>query len=318
MRKFILHFALILLFILSPISIHAQSGASLNVDPSEKTIGVGQYFSTDIIVNTGDNKIGGAGAILLYDPMLIQVDRIETGTSFDDYPLAAYDNESGRLAVSGIVGSPDKLLSGVSKLGTVIWKAVSLGETTISFDFQEGSTTDSNVAVTVGSGDALSSVSTLNVNIVSDPQPGAMTYTEMSESSSSNSEYIAESAPTGFFESVRDSFSHLFGIEEPVEIDPYAPITKSDPKTSFSSNSTASVDSSSILPLLAVVGLFIILIVSIFAFAYILKRRRNSGPAHVAMGDTGLTTPQTQTNASSQQTPPPGVPPIVPPPTPIQ
>lgn len=141
------------------------SGAELSLTPSSQDVEVGQTFTTDLVVETGDNQTGGVGAIISFPSDRLEVVSIETKPVFPDYPLSEYDNGTGTVKISGIVQSLDQLVSGQQTVATIQWKAKRGGSAEIAFQFSPGSTTDSNVAVTTGNGDALSSVQNATVNI---------------------------------------------------------------------------------------------------------------------------------------------------------
>ncbi len=293
--------ALVLLFLTNTPFAHAQTGASLSTDPQSVIIGINQLFSTNIVVDTGENSIGGVGAILLYDPQVLVVDHIETDTTFDDYPLAAFDNDTGRVSLSGVVGSPDALVKGVKNVGKVFWKAVGLGDTTVKFDYTPESTTDSNVAVTTGNGDALSSVSELSVTVVEEPQSGGIVE-DTSGGDGGETTVIAESQPEPtqrpFLARVGSFVNRVLGRpEEQPQIDAYAPLTAQAPKTTFTE--TTSVEQSgtpqdSLAALLPVIGALLLGVVLLVIVVSILKRRKGGGTppaAHVSNGpDAGVAT----------------------------
>ena len=244
----------------------AQSGAFLSVDPESVKIGVSQVFSTDIIVDSGSNQVGGVGVILHYDKDYLSVDHIETGDTFSDYPLAASDDSQGKVAISGVVGSPSQLVSGAFAVGKIFWRALKIGTTQVNFDYQPGSTTDSNVAVTNGSGDALSGVSNLSVEIVNDPQPNGI-----SEEAQATATPTSTPSPTPqtFIGRVGSIFNSLIGRSEPTP-DPTAPIIGQAPKTSFNElPEEQSIQGES--PLLAVVIVVLVSLVVVMIIVFLIK-----------------------------------------------
>lgn len=161
-RRYVLTLLAVSALILVP---DVRAGASLNLNPSAKTVMVNEEFSLKILVDTGGENIGGVGAKILFDPEKILATKIVSGEIMADYPAAIIDNTSGKLTISGIAGSADDLFSGADIFATVTFRAVAAGQTKISFAFQPGATTDSNVAVSYGNGDILSQVNQSTITI---------------------------------------------------------------------------------------------------------------------------------------------------------
>lgn len=143
------------------ISAQETDGGSFTFAPDAFTSRTGQTLVSDIYVDTGGYEAGGAGAKILYDPDVVEVIDIEPGNIFSDYPVLAYDNEAGLMTISGIVGSINQLYSGVGMFARIYWRGLNPGETTATFEFEAGSTRDSNIAVLSGDGDVLGTVNTL-------------------------------------------------------------------------------------------------------------------------------------------------------------
>lgn len=137
----------------------------LYFSPSSLTVSKGNTFTTNIILDTEENKVGGAGAKIIFNSDILEVDSITSGAIFDDYPSTTFDNSQGKITISGISSSPNNLYVGRGTFASITFRAKATGNTTVLFDFTPGSTTDSNIAVSFGNGDILNAVGTLSITV---------------------------------------------------------------------------------------------------------------------------------------------------------
>ncbi len=187
--------------------ISAENTPSLSFSESIKNTSISEEFSVNIIINTGGQNAFGVGAKIVYDPNIIEVVSIKTGTIFGDYPAASFDNESGTISISGIASSSKSAFNGIGQVATITFRAVSEGETTVNFIYIPGNTRDSNIAVSHGSGDILSLVENLSVTI-QPSSPGGATANVTSETQQ------LESKPLSFF----DKILQFFGLYSEPEL----------------------------------------------------------------------------------------------------
>jgi len=198
-------FALIL-FISIHTPLKAAEQVSLYWDKKQLNVGVDKQVTSDIIIDTAGKKVAGVGAVVKFDPNIIQAVGVSTQGLFKDYPLKTVDNELGIIKISGIVGSINELYSGQGTFATVTWKGIESGASIIQYVFEPGSTIDSNVAVTYGNGDALESVQDLYVGVTEDG-PGEI------------------AGPTNN----QDDKTNI----DSAKLDPYGPLPNQAPKTSL-------------------------------------------------------------------------------------
>jgi hypothetical protein len=143
----------------------AAQAPSLEFSATSKIVRTDETFSVDIIVDTVKQSAHGTGVKITFDPEVLEVISIETGSIFGDYPVASYDNSVGKIIISGISSSIRNEFNGRGVFATLTFRAIKKGGTTLQFDYQPGSTTDSNIAVTYGTGDILSNVNSLLVTV---------------------------------------------------------------------------------------------------------------------------------------------------------
>ncbi len=144
--------------------------ASLAVSSAMKEPRVGDLVKVDVVLNTGTRLTDGTDVILLYDPSALTVQPasgsavpVSPGTLYKEYPVNTVD-QNGKISLSGI-DSQGNGVSGKGVLGTVVFKALKSGSTTVKIDYQNGSTSHSNVVETKTSRNILISVSDLTLNI---------------------------------------------------------------------------------------------------------------------------------------------------------
>lgn len=160
--------ALLLLLLTSVTPVRAQG--SLVLAPESKnftlTVNLEEEFSLKVLIDTFGQSAGGGGVKLNFDPARLKALEIIPGSIFGDYPGAVIDNAKGKITISGLASSTNNMFSGQGIFATIKWKSLKPGNTEITFDFQPGSTTDSNIAVTFGNGDILTQVNTAKINVL--------------------------------------------------------------------------------------------------------------------------------------------------------
>lgn len=170
--KYLLGLVLSVLALATPLRVRAAD-PSLEFNPSSVNNELNAPFTVSIMVDTAGYSSGGVGTIINYDPFMISATAIQTGQIFTDYPMSSINNERGKITISGIAASADHLFSGSGEFARITFKPMQLGFSDITFSFQPGSTTDSNIAVTFGNGDILTKVNQLKINAVPATTPAA-------------------------------------------------------------------------------------------------------------------------------------------------
>ncbi len=147
-------------------------GASLQLGTTDKNVTVGEQFMVYVHLNTNGEAIDGVDLYSLkYDPALLDVIDADTGqsgtqiTSGGLLPIVVVNrvNEKDGLIQFAQVTNGGKIFKGRGMLATVMFKALKKGETSLSFDFAPGKTTDTNVAA-YGT-DTLRNAGTLKIQI---------------------------------------------------------------------------------------------------------------------------------------------------------
>lgn len=282
LKKLALSASLFVILFISAVSVRSVSAQSpsLLFEPSTLTVDTNEVFEVNIVVDTAGEEVGGVGAIIHYDPQYLQVVQpsdthtgVAKGNLFDYYPKASFDNTKGEIYISGVVSNINTLFSGKGVLGSAAFMAMQSGSTTVVYDFTPGSTKDSNIAVTHGSGDVLSQVSELNVDITS-----TIATTTIASTPPASSAGTTDYDP-GLIARLLRFFKRVVGINEDPQIDPYGTIanlpTNTDPNRTQPTSSQSGFRTSNLLlvGIVIVVTILIIVLVKI-----ILSKRKPNGP----------------------------------------
>ena len=159
---FALTLSLIMLGTIAIVPTQAGATAELSLSPSTKTVGIGETFSVDVLVNTNGQNVVAVGAYLSYDATKLQV--IDIGTSKSILTMEAekvFDSNVGKIKISRTKPTPG-INTANGNLATINFKALSsVSPTKVDF-IMEGigiSGTDSDILLDDGKGtDILSSV----------------------------------------------------------------------------------------------------------------------------------------------------------------
>lgn len=141
-----------------------QQPAKIALQANKQSLKTGETVTVNILVDTGGRNTDGIDVILNFDPKTLSADKVTTGTIYPNYPVNSVD-PAGKVSLSGIT-SVDKSFSGTGVLGTVTFKAVSLGKTTVALNFSLGNTTDTNIIESKTTKDVLTKVDNLTLQII--------------------------------------------------------------------------------------------------------------------------------------------------------
>jgi hypothetical protein len=136
------------------------SQATLSLNPSVKSLKVGDIFQVDIELDTKGNDTDGVDIHYLhYNPSLLKALSVQEGNLYPITDVKAIDNANGTIDFSQTTAG-GTTFNGTGTVATVSFKALSKGTATLNFDFTPGDTTDSNVSKAGGAHeDILSAVS---------------------------------------------------------------------------------------------------------------------------------------------------------------
>lgn len=122
----------------------ALNQAFFSLSPPDLIPRVGESFNIDITLNTDEAKVKGADAVLTFDPAKLSVVSLTPGAIFDSYPKKSFDT-SGNINLSGAMAATTASFSGIGKFGTITFRGLVSGTTTVSFVCRAGGRDDTNV-----------------------------------------------------------------------------------------------------------------------------------------------------------------------------
>jgi len=160
--------SLIGILLLSPSFAYA-AGATLSFAPSSGTVSPDCSFNVDIVVDTGGSSTDGSDAVIKFDSSKLSTsaDKITKGAIYDSFPFNPATVSDGKVAVSGIA-SLDKPFTGKGVLATIqftVLPGANTGTTLVTYDYTQGSTTDSNIVESGTIRDLLTQPSSANYTL---------------------------------------------------------------------------------------------------------------------------------------------------------
>ena len=128
---------------------------------------VKEVIPVKVKIESGGNTLGGADVIIKYDPKILEATQgaIIRGAIFDEYPFVSLDSKTGLISISGISSIGEGFKGAEGDFATITFKAKSKGATSLSVDFQKGSTADSNLVEKDASRDILETIGNLELNV---------------------------------------------------------------------------------------------------------------------------------------------------------
>jgi hypothetical protein len=143
-------------FVVFMFAIQAQA-ATLSASPVEGPITIGDTFTVEILLDTeGENTDGVDIKYLNFDPDLLEVQEVVSGTLYPSTQVNEFDNTVGTINFAQVTTAKSKY-NGSGVLATITFLVKSKSrKATLDFDFELGNTIDTNVAS--GGTDVLTSV----------------------------------------------------------------------------------------------------------------------------------------------------------------
>lgn len=151
------------------------SAATLSLSPTSGTHAVGATFDVKIQLDTGGVTTSGTDVYVRFDPNVLQVVdsnnsstgvQVSPGTLYSQTSFNSTDNGAGKVSFSGSKSGGSSGYSGTGTLATIKFQAAAEADSTsVTIDYQAGSTTDSNVISQADSSDALTSVTSASYKI---------------------------------------------------------------------------------------------------------------------------------------------------------
>lgn len=143
-----------------------ESVAKISLNNPSQNLSVGETVPVWVVVDTGGKSISGADLILKFNPQILEATRgaLIKGKIFDEYPLVSVDTKKGLISISGI-DNLNNSFNGVGQFAMINFKAKIPGKTSLTIDFNKGSTTASNLVEATTSENILETVDNLELEI---------------------------------------------------------------------------------------------------------------------------------------------------------
>jgi hypothetical protein len=208
MKKNLLTTLLIMLGLILVKPIYAAD-PSFSIYPSTGTVTVGKTFTIDVLIDSSDNDITQARAVLLFDPELVQVVKPEYNASlFCSYPSGqqSVDNTNGVVMLTGFcqsgAGSLYKTEGGADVLARIQFEVKKAG--TIKIEWNHDGTNKDFMSVILKDGSPPSNVLTA--------KPALATFTTTGGSSTGTPEFPSTAISPSMYIILSGVFLILFGL----------------------------------------------------------------------------------------------------------
>ncbi len=100
-KIFALTLSLVMLGAIAIVPTQAGANAELSLSPATKTVGIGETFSVDILVNTNNQNVNTVATYLTYDATKLQVVSIDTAKSiFTMEAEKTFDSNTGKIRIT--------------------------------------------------------------------------------------------------------------------------------------------------------------------------------------------------------------------------
>jgi len=143
-----------------------QTSSILGLTSEVKEFKAGQSITVDLYVQpASETKVQALDALINFDKDSLAVLKITPllDSKMAEYPQNKFDNLAGKIWFSAIL--PKSAIGQRTNIAVLSFTALKPGSTAISFNFQKGKTTDSNVVLENQTTDSLNSVQNLTLNI---------------------------------------------------------------------------------------------------------------------------------------------------------
>ena len=130
MKKSLL-MSLLTFFFLIPFLFSYVDAAYLNFDKTTASPLPNETFTADVVVDAGTDQITSSDIWLVYDPAFLEAQTVANGSFF---PAVTNNITSGKVSITGLIVDPGTYKTGAGVIGTVTFKALKTGTTTLSYD----------------------------------------------------------------------------------------------------------------------------------------------------------------------------------------
>ena len=147
MKKQFFSFFFMVSFLFLLFSTKAEA-AILTLEPSSKSIALGQTFTVAISIDTEGETVTSTDAVLLYDSSILNVDKIDNGDGVNEpfFPDVFKNITTNEIYVGAAVRNPTDVREGRGTVATITFSGKTEGTTDVRFDCTAGKTSDTNIS----------------------------------------------------------------------------------------------------------------------------------------------------------------------------
>ena len=144
------------------------SAASLIINPPFGSIASGKDLSVDVVIKGQDELVDGVDANIAYDSNFLKVKEMKKGSFFSDYPIFKDDN--GQVKITALAPSEGVKIFGDIIVATLVFEIQDSGDTKLTIAYEDGTTSESNVAQHGTAKDLLTQVTSGSYKVEATPE----------------------------------------------------------------------------------------------------------------------------------------------------
>lgn len=140
------------------------SAATLVVNPPFGDVEAGKDLTIDVVVQGQDELVDGVDANIAYDVNFLKVKEMKKGSFFSNYPTLKDDN--GQVKITALGPKEGVKIFGDITVATLVFEVLDSGDTKLTVAFEEGASSESNVAEHATARDLLTAVTDGSYKVV--------------------------------------------------------------------------------------------------------------------------------------------------------
>ncbi len=113
----------------------AAPATTMSFTPSEKTVSIGETFSLDITINTGENNIIATSMHIIFDSAKLEAQSIINSPQFPNILSSADTSQPGKASIAVGTASISKPFKGTGIVGTIRFRVLQGSNTPIRVSF---------------------------------------------------------------------------------------------------------------------------------------------------------------------------------------
>ena len=154
-------------FLLSA-SLSNTFAASIVLNPPFGDVAEGKDLEVRVVVKGQDELVDGVDANIAYDVNFLKVKEMKKGEFFSNYPTFKDDN--GQVKITALAPKEGVKIFGDITVATLIFEVQDSGETKLTVAFEEGATSESNIAEHGTAKDLLEEVTSGSYKVTATPE----------------------------------------------------------------------------------------------------------------------------------------------------